>query len=172
MTSDFHNFPLRFPQDFNHGIEVVLFEPEIPLNAGSTARTCAVTKTPLNLVGTLGFFLDNRLAKRAGLDYWEHADVSVHNTWNEFRENKPDSRMICFTTKGDRSFWDIEYCHGDILVFGPERSGLPDEILNTDGHIRASVPMVPEFRSLNLSNTVAIALYEVLRQRFVSLYRE
>ena len=127
MTSDFHNFPLRFPQDFNHGIEVALFEPEIPLNAGSTARTCAVTKTPLNLVGTLGFFLDNRLAKRAGLDYWEHADVSVHNTWNEFREKNWQRRANWPT--GWTPSWQVCWppCDGERneLANGPPAPSLP-----------------------------------------------
>lgn len=145
-------------------IAIALFEPEIPLNVGSIARTCAVTGVPLHLVGTLGFRLDNRLAKRAGLDYWEHAKVEIHRTWDEFDEWKGSRRTLLFSTKGKRPYWDISYEPGDIMAFGSERTGLPGKILGDDMNEVAVIPMLPDFRSLNLANAVSIVLYEAIRQ--------
>ncbi len=164
MTSEESTFPQRFPQGFGKQLAVALFEPEIPLNAGSVARTCACTDVPLHLVGTLGFRLDDRLARRAGLDYWEHAEVAIHRTWDEFKEAIGNRRMWLFSTKGPGILWDADFQPGDVLVFGSERSGLPARILDTrPGHV-LSIPMVPARRSLNLSNAVAVALYEALRK--------
>jgi len=163
-----NRFPLRFPQEFLNGLHVALFEPEIPLNVGSIARTCAVTNTPLHLVGRVGFHLDNRLAKRAGLDYWEHADVHIHIKWSDFSAEFPDRRMLLFSTKGKTALWDVDIKPDDVMVFGSERTGLPDEILNSDCGEIVTIPMVEGFRSLNLANTVSIALYEGIRQQLAN----
>lgn len=145
-------------------LEIALFEPEIPLNVGSIARTCACTGCPLHLVGTLGFRLDNRLAKRAGLDYWELAEVHVHKKWEDFTAEMADRRMWFFSTRGKRTFWDVEFRNGDVLVFGSERMGLPGGILGSGKGEVVRIPMLEKRRSLNLSNTVSIALYEAIRQ--------
>jgi len=154
----------RFITGNIHGLlDVALYEPEIPLNVGSIARTCACTGTPLHLVGTLGFHPDNRLARRAGLDYWEHAETHIHRTWDEFRDLMEGRRMWYFSTKGERLLWDADFRERDVLVFGSERKGLPAEILASDRSKVLRIPMSEDMRSLNLSNTVAIGLYEALR---------
>lgn len=164
MLPEFSTFSQRFPPAMGRQLEVALFEPEIPLNVGSVARTCACTGVPLHLVGALGFRLDSRLAKRGGLDYWEHAEVAVHRTWDEFETATANRRLWLFSTKGRRGFWEVEYRPGDILVFGCERTGLPDSMLASRPDATLAIPMIPERRSLNLSNAVAIAVYEALRQ--------
>lgn len=165
MTLQDSTFPPRFSPGLGRRFAVALFEPEIPLNVGSVARTCACTGVPLHLVGRLGFRLDNRLAKRAGLDYWEHAEVSVHTTWEEFLKSVGKSKRWLFSTKGKRAFWEAEFEENDILVFGSERTGLPDRILEAEAGAMLTIPMLPDRRSLNLSNSVAIVLYEALRQQ-------
>jgi len=165
MCPDPLSFPLSFPQDYVSGFDVALFEPDIPLNVGSIARTCAITRTPLHLVGRVGFILDDRIARRAGLDYWEQAEVHIHPLWNDFIECMGSRRMFLFSTKGRRSFWEAEFMSGDVFVFGSEGSGLPEEIRMSGVGEALTIPMVRGFRSLNLSNCVAIALYEGLRQR-------
>jgi tRNA (cytidine/uridine-2'-O-)-methyltransferase len=164
MAQEDSTFPQVFPQADISTLAIALYQPEIPLNVGSIARTCAVTGVPLHLVGTLGFRLDNRLAKRAGLDYWEHATVEVHRTWEEFIEWKGSRRTWLFSTKGKRPYWDVEYTPGDVLVFGSERTGLPGKILGDNMEEVLTIPMLPDFRSLNLSNAVSIAVYEAVRQ--------
>ena len=149
--------------------EVGLYEPEIPLNFGSIARTCACTGIPLHLIGTLGFRLDDRMAKRAGLDYWQHAEVHVHRKWEDFEAEMEDRRMWFFSTKGSRSLWDAWFKKGDVLVFGSEGSGLPAWILDGGSGETVRIPMVEGRRSLNLSNAVSIALYEALRQEGIRL---
>jgi tRNA (cytidine/uridine-2'-O-)-methyltransferase len=134
------------------------------LNVGSIARTCVCTGVPLHIIGTPGFFLDSRLAKRAGLDYWEHADVHVHLTWDEFESRMTGRTLWLFSTKGEKVFWDAEYGADDVLVFGSESAGLPEGILaSRPGHV-LRVPMVSDRRSLNLANVVAVGLYEALRK--------
>ncbi len=165
MPQDKSTFPPGFPHGSGTQLAIALFEPEIPLNVGSIARTCACTGVPLHLVGRLGFHLDNRLARRAGLDYWEHADVHIHRTWENFTEETGNAGMWLFSTKGEKCYWDAAYKPGDILVFGSERTGLPERILGSGCGEIVRIPMAPDFRSLNLSNTVAIALYEALRQQ-------
>jgi tRNA (cytidine/uridine-2'-O-)-methyltransferase len=164
MNSESCTSPLRFPPDGGKNLAVALFEPEIPLNVGSVARTCACTGVPLHLVGTLGFRLDNRLAKRGGLDYWELAEVTIHRTWGEFEDAMKGRRMWLFSTKAGCSFWDVKFEPRDIMVFGSERTGLPNSMLMERSEWAITIPMVPLRRSLNLSNSVAIALYEGLRQ--------
>ena len=164
MSPQDSTFSPRFPQGSGDRLAVALYEPEIPLNVGSVARTCACTGVPLHLVGTLGFRLDNRLARRAGLDYWELAHVHVHQTWEDFREQTGGRRKWFFSTSGGVSFWEASFQINDVLVFGSERTGLPDDLLGGHRSEVLAIPMMPERRSLNLSNAVAVALYEALRQ--------
>jgi tRNA (cytidine/uridine-2'-O-)-methyltransferase len=164
MNQEISTFPHRFPPGYGRDLGVALHEPEIPLNVGSVARTCACTDIPLHLVGTLGFRLDSRLARRGGLDYWEHADVSVHRTWEEFESAMEGRRLLLFSTKGTRAYWDNEYSSGDIFVFGCERTGLPERLLEARPESVLTIPMVEGRRSLNVSNAVAVVVYEALRQ--------
>jgi tRNA (cytidine/uridine-2'-O-)-methyltransferase len=164
MPPENSTFPLRFPQGLSRPISIVLYEPEIPLNVGSIARTCACIGSPLHLVGTLGFLPDNKIAKRAGLDYWELAEVYLHRSWEEFEQAVPGSSMKFLSTKGQKTFWDCQFRQNDFLVFGPETKGLPVELLASGRGEVLTIPMVVETRSLNLSNSVAIVAYEALRQ--------
>ena len=144
---------------------VVLFEPEIPPNTGNVARLCAATGVELHLVGRLGFSLDDRQLARAGLDYWPSVKLRLHVDLPTCLASLPASRVICFCTKGAVNYDLIEYKPSDCLVFGPESRGLPDEILARHGELVARIPMPAQaVRSLNLSSSVAIGLYEALRQ--------
>jgi len=163
MPTESSTFPLTFPQK-KIPLAVALFEPEIPLNVGSIARTCACTGVPLHLVGALGFRLDSRLARRGGLDYWEHAEVFIHRTWHEFLQAMQNRRLWLFSTKGKKAYWDADFNLGDVLVFGCERTGLPDWILDSSPDMVLRIPMIHGMRSLNVSNAVAVALYEALRK--------
>jgi tRNA (cytidine/uridine-2'-O-)-methyltransferase len=145
--------------------EVALFEPEIPPNTGNIIRLCANTGTQLHLIHPLGFRLEDRKLRRAGLDYHEWARVREHADWPAFLEAMRAARVFAFTTKGQRFFHEVEYRQGDILLFGPETRGLPAAVL---GEIPAAqrlrIPMVAGVRSLNLSNAVAVVVYEAWRQ--------
>ncbi len=145
--------------------QIVLYEPEIPANTGNVIRLCANTGAQLHLIRPLGFSLDDKKLRRAGLDYHEYADVIIHDSWAAFKAVNQKIRLFGFTTKATQRYSDVTYQKNDFLLFGPETRGLPDEILSalTDAH-RLRVPMAPESRSLNLSNTVAVALYEAWRQ--------
>ena len=144
---------------------IVLVEPEIPQNAGNIARTCAATGTRLHMVRPLGFEVTDKYLKRAGLDYWHLVDISYYDNFSQLQEKFPAARFFYFTTKGRRRHSDVSFKDGDFLVFGKETKGLPEELLmdNLDSCIR--IPMIDEARSLNLSNSVAIVLYEALRQQ-------
>ena len=146
-------------------MQIVLYEPEIPPNTGSVARLCAATLTPLHLIEPLGFKIDDKHLKRAGLDYWEFVDLHVHKSWNDFVE-KASPRALCFfSTRATRSYTEMRYQEDDFLVFGPETRGLPQEILDAHAERTLRIPMMSTgVRSLNLSNAVSIALYEALRQ--------
>lgn len=146
-------------------MQVVLVEPEIPQNTGNIARTCAVTGVPLHLIEPLGFFLDDRHLKRAGLDYWSLVQVRLWPAWEDFLVAMPASRVYLYSKWGDRSYHQVAYRKDDLLVFGSETRGLSREWLAAypDGILR--IPMLPRSRSLNLSNSVAIVLYEALRQQ-------
>ncbi|MBQ3394528.1 MAG: tRNA (cytidine(34)-2'-O)-methyltransferase [Oscillospiraceae bacterium] len=145
-------------------INIVLFEPQIPQNTGNIARTCAVTGARLHLVGPLGFEIDDRKLKRAGLDYWDKLDITYYDDVRDFYARNPDCICYYFTTKALNRYTDISYPDNCYIVFGREDKGIDEDILyaNKDNCVR--VPMTPHLRSLNLSNTVAIAVYEVLRQ--------
>ncbi len=146
-------------------LHVVLFQPEIPPNTGNVIRLCANTGAQLHLIHPLGFELDDAKLRRAGLDYHEWARLREHASLEAFMEEVAPKRLFAFTTKGSRRYDRVEYREGDALLFGPETRGLPDEVLaGFDGEHRLRLPMVPESRSLNLSNTVAVAVYEAWRQ--------
>lgn len=144
---------------------VVLFEPEIPQNTGNIARTCVLTDCKLHLIKPLGFSLDEKHLKRAGLDYWPFLDVTIYESYDELREKYKDSRFYFSTTKGKNYYNDVKFKEGDFIVFGKESAGLPDAVRNSDPERCIRVPMInATTRSLNLSNTVAIVVYEALRQ--------
>jgi tRNA (cytidine/uridine-2'-O-)-methyltransferase len=146
-------------------IDIVLFEPEIPPNTGNIIRLCANTGVRLHLVEPLGFSMETKALRRAGLDYHEFADVTVHTNWSALRSTLSGRRLFALTTKGSTPFHRTRFEEGDVLVFGPETRGLPPEILAAfEPDSRLRLPMRPGSRSLNLSNTVAIAVYEVWRQ--------
>ena len=143
---------------------IVLFEPEIPPNTGNIIRLCANSGCRLHLVQPLGFQLDDRQLRRAGLDYHEYASVEVHPDWPALLQALP-GRRFAFSTKGVTCFDSIEYRPGDALIFGPETRGLPDDLLASfDPRQRLRLPMVAGSRSLNLSNAVAVVVYEAWRQ--------
>ena len=151
---------------------IVLVEPEIPQNTGNIARTCAATGSTLHLVGPLGFAIDDRKLKRAGLDYWRLLAIRYYDSFDGFKEAYPRANFYYATTKGKKFYDGVQYRQGDFLVFGKETRGLPWELLeqNPDRCIR--IPMVKETaaRSINLSNAVAVVLYEALRQhKFLEL---
>ena len=143
---------------------IVLVEPEIPQNAGIIARTCAATGTVLHMVRPFGFEISDKYLKRAGLDYWHLGDISYYDSFEELQAKYPESRFFYFTTKGRHRHSDVAFQDGDFLVFGKETRGLPEELLLKNEKTCLRIPMFSEARSLNLGNSVAIALYEALRQ--------
>lgn len=146
-------------------MHVVLIEPEIPQNTGNIARTCAATGAALHLVRPLGFSLSDRYLRRAGLDYWPMASVRVHDDFAALRREIPAAPLYLFTTKGARPFTSYAYEADAMLVFGRETAGLPEKLLEKFPDRCARIPMRQGARSLNLSNSVAVALYEALRQQ-------
>jgi tRNA (cytidine/uridine-2'-O-)-methyltransferase len=146
-------------------MHVVLFQPEIPPNTGSIARLCAATLTPLHLIEPLGFKIDDRHLKRAGLDYWQFVDLRVHKSWDEFIAVAPVKQLLYFSKRAMRSYTRACYQENHHLVFGPETRGLPQHLLDANSDVSYRIPMAGEgVRSLNLSNAVSIVLYEGLRQ--------
>lgn len=144
-------------------MRIVLFEPEIPPNTGNIARLCAATKTPLHLIEPLGFKIDNKHLKRAGLDYWPHVDVTVHPDFDHFVETVKPPRLVMASTKATTSHHRFEFRPDDAIVMGPETRGLPAEMMKDypDG---VRIPIWGEVRSLNLSTATGILLFEALRQ--------
>lgn len=143
-------------------VNIVLFEPEIPQNTGNITRLCACTGASLYLVGKLGFALTDKYTKRAGLDYWDSVDLHKINSMDELFKEFPNGRFFYLTTKTKRKYTDIEFKDGDFIVFGPESRGLPTEYVTADTAL--TIPMKEGQRSLNLSNSVAIVAYEMIRQ--------
>ena len=144
---------------------VILFEPEIPPNTGNIIRLCANTGAQLHLIRPLGFELDNKQLRRAGLDYHEYAEMKVHDNLNDCLQSLPGIRLFAFTTKASNHFHKAQFQAGDALLFGPESRGLPADLLaSLKPEQRLRLPMMPDNRSLNLSNSVAVAVYEVWRQ--------
>ncbi|MGB9791492.1 MAG: tRNA (uridine(34)/cytosine(34)/5-carboxymethylaminomethyluridine(34)-2'-O)-methyltransferase TrmL [Thermacetogeniaceae bacterium] len=144
---------------------VVLYEPEIPQNTGNIARLCAATGCNLYLIGPLGFSLQDRYLKRAGLDYWHLVNVTYCDSFQELCELYPQATFYFVSTKGRRYYTDVEYQKGDFLVFGSETRGLPQELLEKNQDACLRIPMVSQARCLNLSNAVAIVVYEALRKQ-------
>jgi tRNA (cytidine/uridine-2'-O-)-methyltransferase len=145
-------------------LNIVLVEPEIPWNTGNAGRTCVAAGASLHLVGTLGFSLSERRIKRSGMDYWPKLRLSVHETWEAFKASLPaGARLIAFSPAGKASLWEARFQDSDYLIFGRESVGL-DERRLSECQRTLRIPMRPEARSLNLSTSVAVALYEAQRQ--------
>ena len=144
-------------------INIVMVEPEIPQNTGNVARTCAATGARLHLVGPMGFKIDDKKLKRAGLDYWHYLDITYYDNIDEFF-SKNEGEFYYFTTKGRKTHSEVSYDDNIYLLFGKETKGLPEELLMKNPERCIRIPMANDIRSLNLSNSVAIAVYEVLRQ--------
>ena len=154
-------------------MHIILHQPEIPGNTGNIGRTCVATGTPLHLIEPLGFRLDEKAIKRAGMDYWQHLDVHRYMNFEEFREKNPDAKIWKATTKAKRTYTEVEYGPDDYIMFGKESAGIPEEILVENEEHCIRIPMLPTIRSLNLSNSVSIILYEALRQNgFSDMQRE
>ena len=146
-------------------IQVALVEPEIPPNTGNIARLCAATRAPLHIVGVTGFRLDDRAVRRAGLDYWPEVELHRHRDLGALYRSLPDSRFIYLTTKAEQSYAEWRFESNDCLVFGRETRGLPEDLLRNNWERCLTIPMPnPKVRSLNLASSVAIVLYEALKQ--------
>ena len=145
-------------------MNVILLEPEIPQNTGNIGRTCCATGTKLHLIEPMGFRINEKNLKRAGMDYWDDLDVTIYDSFKDFMDQHPGIKIWMATTKAAHRYTDVEFGPDDYIMFGKESAGIPEEILvdNEDTCIR--IPMNPEIRSLNLANSVAIVLYEALRQ--------
>lgn len=147
-------------------LNIVLVEPEIPQNTGNIIRSCAATGTKLHLVRPLGFCMDDKYLKRAGLDYWDLVEIKYYDSFDELREQNPDAKFFYSTTKAKKTHSDVEYEDNSFIVFGKETKGLPESLImeNLDTAIRIPMVDIEKARSLNLSNCVAIVLFEALRQ--------
>ena len=145
-------------------MNIVLLEPEIPQNTGNIGRTCCATGTKLHLIEPMGFKINEKSVKRAGMDYWEHLDVTIYESYEDFLEKNPNAKIWMATTKGPNRYSDVKFEENDYIMFGKESAGIPEDILahNKDRCVR--IPMLSDIRSLNLSNSVAVVLYEALRQ--------
>ena len=147
-------------------INIVLYQPEIPFNTGNIARTCVITNSTLHLIKPLGFSINEKAIKRAGLDYWEHLDLKIYDDFNDFmnKNNKPE--LFLMTTHGTQNYSEIQYTKDAFIIFGRESAGLPNVIHELFPKNRFRIPMAnsPQARSLNLSNSVSIVLFEALRQ--------
>ncbi len=154
-------------------MHIILHQPEIPANTGNIGRTCVATGTSLHLIEPLGFRINEKELKRAGMDYWPELDVTRYMNWDEFRERHPGAVIWMATTKAKRTYADVQYGPDDFLMFGKESAGIPEELLVADEAHCIRIPMRGETRSLNLSNAVAVVLYEALRQQeFAGLKKE
>ena len=149
-------------------MHIILHQPEIPANTGNIGRTCVATGTSLHLIEPLGFRLDEKAIKRAGMDYWEHLDVTRYMNYQEFKEKHPDAKISLATTKAKHVYTDVSFGPDDYIMFGKESAGIPEEILVENEETCIRIPMLEQIRSLNLSNSVAIVLYEALRQNHFS----
>lgn len=145
-------------------LNIVLVEPEIPQNTGNIARTCAATGARLHLVEPMGFTVDDKKLKRSGLDYWYLLDITYYNDLDDFFEKNKDGKFFYFSTKARHTYAEIQYPDKAYLVFGKETAGLPEELLMKNKDTTVRIPMISDARSLNLSNSVAIGVYEALRQ--------
>ena len=146
-------------------IHIVLHEPEIPQNTGNIARTCAATGAALHLIRPMGFEVDDKKLKRAGLDYWDKLDITYYDGLADFNARHKDAEIYYFTTKAPRAYTEIAYPDEVFIMFGKESAGLPEELLHANKERAVRIPMREGLRSLNLSNSVAVAVYEILRQK-------
>lgn len=146
-------------------LNIVLFEPEIPQNTGNIGRTCVATGSRLHLIGPMGFKITEKAVKRAGMDYWEHLDVTEYDGYEDFISKNPNAKIYMATTKAKHKYTDVKYEEDCYIMFGKESAGIPEEILVDNPETCIRIPMNPQIRSLNLSNSAAIVLYEALRQQ-------
>ena len=154
-------------------INIVLHEPEMPANTGNIGRTCVATGARLHLIEPLGFRINDKMIKRAGMDYWDKLDVTTYVSYEDFLEKNPGAKVYMATTKSKQTYTDVHYEEDCYIMFGKESAGIPEEILVKHEENCIRIPMLPTIRSLNLSNSVAIVLYEALRQNgFHDMQRE
>ena len=145
-------------------LNIVLHEPEMPANTGNIGRTCVAAGARLHLIEPLGFSINDKMVKRAGLDYWDKLDVTVYDDFNDFCERNPGAKIYMATTKAHKTYTEVSYEPDCYIMFGKESAGIPEEILVVHEDTCVRIPMIGDIRSLNLSNSVAIVLYEALRQ--------
>ncbi len=145
-------------------MNIILHQPEIPANTGNIGRTCVATGTKLHLIEPLGFRIDEKQIKRAGMDYWEKLDYTRYINYEDFLIKNPGAKIWYATTKAEKTYTDVSYSENDFIMFGKESAGIPEEILVENRESCIRIPMLPDIRSLNLSNSAAIVLYEALRQ--------
>ena len=145
-------------------MNIVLYEPEMPMNTGNIGRSCVATKTKLHLIEPRGSRLSDREIKRGGLDYWPHLDVTVYSDYRDFLDRNPGAKIYMATTKAPNVYSDVKYEPDCYIMFGKESAGIPEDILYDNQETAVRIPMINDIRSLNLSNSVAIVLYEALRQ--------
>ena len=145
-------------------LNIVLHEPEMPANTGNIGRTCVAAGARLHLIEPLGFSINDKMVKRAGLDYWDKLDVTVYDDFNDFCERNPGAKIYMATTKAHKTYTEVSYEPDCYIMFGKESAGIPEEILVDHEDTSIRIPMIGDIRSLNLSNSVAIVLYEALRQ--------
>jgi len=143
---------------------IVLYEPEIPANTGNIGRLCVGAQAVLHLIKPMKFFITDKYVKRAGLDYWSDLQLEIHDSWQAFIKTYPERRKYYFSTKAEKLYTDIQFSKDDFLIFGPETHGLPEGILKENWDFAYTIPMSNKIRSINLSNSVAIILYEGVRQ--------
>lgn len=154
-------------------MHILLHQPEIPANTGNIGRTCVATNTSLHLIEPLGFSLDEKALKRAGMDYWKDLDVTTYVNYEDFLAKHPGAKIWYATTKAKHCYSDVKFGPDDFIMFGKESAGIPEEILVDHEDTCIRIPMEPTIRSLNLSNSVAIVLYEALRQQnFIGMEKE
>lgn len=146
-------------------MNILLHEPEIPQNTGNIARTCVATGSPLHLIEPLGFKIDEKSVKRAGLDYWNQLDLHVYSSFDDFCKKNPQATIYMATTKARKTYAEMKYEVNSFIMFGKESAGIPEDILIGYKESSVRIPMLDDIRSLNLSNSVAIILYEALRQQ-------
>lgn len=146
-------------------LNIVLHEPEMPANTGNIGRTCVAAGARLHLIEPLGFKLNEKMLKRAGLDYWDKLDVTVYDDYADFQKKNPGAKIYMATTKAQKTYCDVSYEDDCYIMFGKESAGIPEEILVDYEDTCVRIPMLPDIRSLNLSNSVAVVLYEALRQQ-------
>lgn len=154
-------------------LNIVLHEPEMPANTGNIGRTCVAAGARLHLIEPMGFKVNEKSVKRAGLDYWDKLDVTIYDDYNDFLEKNPGAKIYMATTKAHQTYTEVSYANDCYIMFGKESAGIPEEILVEHEKDCIRIPMIGDIRSLNLSNSVAIVLYEALRQNnFANMNKE